>query len=97
MSKAIQTLSFLDDDQTVKSLKVVVNDDYSVAVDWINDKGHIVESPKKETLGDKAERLIDGLTGGMLKKCGGCARRKAMLDKLGALNEQVTETTRNVD
>ena len=51
----------------------------------------------RKTLGDKAERLIDGLTGGKLKKCGGCARRKAMLDKLGALNEQVTKTTRNVN
>ena len=99
MSKATQTLSFIDDDQTIKSLSIVVNNDYSVSVDWVDDKGNAIEPPPlpKETLGDKAERLIDGLTGGKLKKCGGCARRKAMLDKLGALNEQVTETTRNVD
>ena len=99
MPKATQTLSFIDTDQSVKSLSIVVNDDYSVDVDWVDDKGNAIEAPSspKETLGDKAERLIDGLTGGKLKKCGGCARRKAMLDKLGALNEQVTETTRNVD
>ena len=99
MPKATQTLSFIDTDQSVRSLSIVVNDDYSVSVDWVDDKGNAIEEPlpPKETLGDKAERLIDGLTGGRLKKCGGCARRKAMLDKLGALNEQVTETTRNVD
>tara|TARA_Y100000004_G_scaffold192738_1_gene253819 strand:+ start:224 stop:523 length:300 start_codon:yes stop_codon:yes gene_type:complete len=99
MPKATQTLSFIDTDQSVKSLSIVVNDDYSVDVDWVDDKGNAIEAPPppKETLGDKAERLIDGLTGGKLKKCGGCARRKAMLDKLGALNEQVTETARNVD
>ena len=99
MPKATQTLSFIDTDQSVRSLYIVVNDDYSVSVEWVDDKGNAIEepSPPKETLGDKAERLIDGLTGGRLKKCGGCARRKAMLDKLGALNEQVTETTRNVD
>ena len=102
MSKATQTLSFLDDDQTVKTLKVIVNDDYSVSTSWLNKEGQELTAnpeaePKKESLGSKVEGIIDGLTGGKLKKCGGCARRKAMLDKLGALNEQVTETTRNVD
>ena len=87
MSKSVQSLSLRDDDGSTKNLKVTVEDDYSVSYKWIDTTGQTLETPKPpkppKSVGEKVEGVIDALTGGQLKKCGGCARRKAMLDKLG--------------
>jgi hypothetical protein len=103
MPKAISMVTFIDrdDNDKVYQLKVTINNDFSVESEYIGKAlPQLTEPPKKEpkpTLGDKVEGIIDGLTGGKLKKCGGCARRKAMLDKLGGSNEQVTETSRDAN
>lgn len=93
MPKAISMVTFIDrdDNDKVYQLKVTVNNDFSVESEYIGKAlPQLTELPKEEpkpTLGDKVEGIIDGLTGGKLKKCGGCALRKAMLDKLGGSNE----------
>tara|TARA_R100000458_G_C8273049_1_gene247871 strand:+ start:2711 stop:3022 length:312 start_codon:yes stop_codon:yes gene_type:complete len=103
MPKAISMVTFIDrdDDDKVYQLKVTVNNDFSVESEYVGEalpQLTEIPKPKKEkTLGDKVEGLIDGLTGGKLKKCGGCARRKALLDKLGGSNEQVAETSRDAN
>ena len=103
MPKAVSMVTFVDrDDGNVYQLKVTIQNNFSVDYEYVGEAQPMmpttekVEEPKP-TLGDKVEGLIDGLTGGKLKKCGGCARRKAMLDKLGGSNEQVTETSRDAN
>jgi len=91
MPKAISMVTFIDrdDNDKVYQLKVTVNNDFSVESEYIGEAlPQLIEmSKEKETLGDKVEGIIEGLTGGMLKKCGGCERRKALLNKLGGSNE----------
>jgi hypothetical protein len=78
MPKAMSTINFWDEEaQETKHLKVVIHNDYSVDYEFVG--GH---TPQKETIGDKVEGFIDKVTGGQLKKCGGCERRKKLLDKM---------------
>ena len=94
MPKAVSTINFWDEEsQETKHLKVVIHNDYSVDYEFIGN-----HEPKKETIGDKVEGFIDKVTGGQLKKCGGCERRKKLLDKLvGGKDESKTaESSRDV-
>jgi hypothetical protein len=103
MARAVSMISFLDrdDNDKVYKLKVTIHENFSVDYEFVGDVVPVLSpeevEKQKPTLGDKVEGIIDGLTGGKLKKCGGCARRKAMLDKLGGSNEQVTETSRDAN
>ena len=103
MPRAVSMISFVDrdDGDKVYQLKVTIHNNFFVEHEFVGNVLPEVSLEKEEkpkpTLGDKVEGLIDGLTGGKLKKCGGCARRKALLDKLGGSNEQVTETSRDVN
>ena len=89
MPKAVSMISFLDrdDNDKVYQLKVTIHNDFSIDYQYVGDSPLQPANVPEKTLGDKVEGVIDALTGGKLKKCGGCERRKAMLDKLGGSNE----------
>ena len=97
MPKAIATINFFDPErQTTKHIKVVVKDDYSIDWNYVGDDGNVTypsletHPATNPTIGEKVENFIDKVTGGQLKKCGGCERRKKLLNKLGGKNESET-------
>jgi len=99
MARAVSMITFKDrEDNKVYNIRVIVNDNFSIEHEYVGEVlPEVYSEPKEEapkTIGDKVEGFIDRVTGGQLKKCGGCARRKQMLDKLqGAKDEQQTSTT----
>ena len=88
MAKAIGTISFLDEGK-MQAVQITVEDNYNLTVNWL-DPAELEKEPEepKPTLGDKVEKAIDWATGGKLKKCGGCERRKALLNKLSGENNE---------
>lgn len=89
MTKAVSTISFYDnEEEKIQNLKVIIEDDYRVSVKWLDPTAEPPPPVQPETLGDKVEKAIDWATGGKLKKCGACERRKALINKLaGEKNE----------
>ena len=92
MPKAVSVISFVDrDSNNVYNVKVTIHNDFSITHDYVGEATPVIEKRelKKESFGDKVEKFIDKVTGGQVKKCGGCARRKALLDKIaGGKDEQ---------
>lgn len=87
MPKAVSMITFVDrDDDKVYNVKVTIQNDFTIESTFVGDV--LPEKPAEPSFGDKVESFIDKVTGGQLKKCGGCARRKALLNKLGGKDGQ---------